>query len=833
MIKKLMKRTISLVLALLMVLSIWPMSALATEAPDPTGEQGGDTPTPISDPTVYTHSGDPFSAMGVYHFTQLVDDGDANNGTTPTILSYNGEGRQWYNGVNECITFSYPGKTETQTVYLAVHSDQSLSTEGATLTELGVWAKPFTNPEGEQEFEHLKLYSLSAAKPQNGFEAKINATRSWTEMNEGVSTPRSESFTYIFDYAPVYTSDGEPKWERGVGFFTSFDTTTGFSKDNTVSGYEDGAMVSCYFGESKTIYMTCNKSIEVTGATLTEIGKWQFADNETWPVFSMTVTNFENKEFLEYDIACGNDQPFKLKFVFEEKIVANPSNKVPEDAVLASEDGISYDFVPIGNTGYYVTPIFDMGGSLVEMGESRGPVFESGWHEDYIAVGLYKKIEGSEKLELLYGNELATVKNNFETLTMEVFWLDDGNPRPEMPRVKPLTDAPDPCAALYGFNYLTQGDWIFKVTGTYDDGVTKTDITAYGKSIRRLTDVYGIDMLSNETVAGINEKILGLVEYWKTTEEAAQGKELSIVINLPAEEIHGYFEVPADVGEVTFFGKTDANHNILTILNGGIVSNSTISKACDIQFRGAGKNVPTVTADDGTTYPNSAMAGFAGGSVLHCSLTDYYYAIYRQGGNIGAADDENVDGTGSFFYNNHVGIMNDIDDPDYIWGQPWIRNTVMVNNDIDIHLKDIADSPYGVGYEFISCIIVRDDNNNSIRNTMGTTEYLPLLTFAGSHHNYKEPKVDGNVSIPPYYGLSEKGKDALITNFNPAAMLANPCYDPDWVEDVRLFPKNWKCPVEGDEDLYKVPVSQVDSDGMTIGMMDGEEVCANIKLKKN
>ena len=93
--------------------------------------------------------------------------------------------------------------------------------------------------------------------------------------------------------------------------------------------------------------------------------------------------------------------------------------------------------------------------------------------------------------------------------------------------------------------------------------------------------------------------------------------------------------------------------------------------------------------------------------------------------------------------------------------------------------------------------------------------------------------MDGNVSIAPYYGLSEEGKDALITNFNAAAMLANPCYDPDWIEDVRLFPKNWKCPVEGDEDLYKVPANQVDETGMTIGMMDGEEICANIKMKQN
>ena len=117
---------------------------------------------------------------------------------------------------------------------------------------------------------------------------------------------------------------------------------------------------------------------------------------------------------------------------------------------------------------------------------------------------------------------------------------------------------------------------------------------------------------------------------------------------------------------------------------------------------------------------------------------------------------------------------------------------------------------------------------------------MPNGTFYNTADNNgnKDPNLagNGNISIAPYYTLSDDGLTALVTNQDAtvAAMLKNPAYHEYWINrNEKLFPKNWKCPVKGDDKgTYDIPAAQVDSEGMTIGMMDGENICANIKLSQ-
>jgi hypothetical protein len=258
---------------------------------------------------------------------------------------------------------------------------------------------------------------------------------------------------------------------------------------------------------------------------------------------------------------------------------------------------------------------------------------------------------------------------------------------------------------------------------------------------------------------------------------------------------------------------------------------------------GAGRNADEW--DNG--QENKAFYGKAGGGVYHCSFIGYACAIEMNGGVIGVGGNTDHDGipvgdTGCFFYNNEVAIKVNIPNGSDFLGDSQYWKMVMVNNGTDFDFEDVGD---GSGYwvDINSAIFVRNDNNNSIHNTGGRTFFMPNCAFYNTkndtNNGNKDPKVDGNVSIAPYYTLTDAGKQALITDLatpaNVKEMLENPIYKEEWISAERLFPKNWKCPVEGNKNLYVVSPDQVDNDeGMTIGMMDGgDDICANIKLKKD
>lgn len=544
---------------------------------------------------------------------------------------------------------------------------------------------------------------------------------------------------------------------------------------------------------------------------------------------------------------------------FEDVAQSDSRLEVKEDELTTEKE--HYGPVPIGDTGYFIAPVGVTNDRINPMG--GGYMM---FHGDYPvvtarAVGLYKLAPDGVNLELLVGEELKAVVARFNgTLKMDVSQIaEDNDAGIQYPTTLDITESRDPVyykllvkpneyplAKLYKFSKYSAAAWCFTVTGTYThlDGTTE-NIVAYGRDEYRLEALNNIKILEQENGKKTVEKVNEWLQNYADTNKD-NNNYLVLQMELPAAVLEGYIEIPERVDEVIFRGSVNFDehsenaYEIGTVLKGGIITHNEGMWVSGVRFEGSGRGTGT------KENPNIGIRGTAGGEITHCSFTGYDCAVEMNRYAIGVSgmytsENHIIDGTGSFFYDNDVAYRQNI--TTISGGDSSIRNTVMLGNGIDIEFAKIEkDGGWGASIE--DTIFMRNGNQNSIHNTSGRTYYLPYGAFYNAHNEgnngKQDPKVDGNVSIVPYFALNSEHsahKDKLLPLLSGNtdainAMLVNPAYYEDWVAPERLFPKNWKCPVEGDEDLYKVPADQVEETGMTIGMMAGEDVCANIKLKK-
>lgn len=603
------------------------------------------------------------------------------------------------------------------------------------------------------------------------------------------------------------------------------------------------------------------------------------ADGYAWPEGFAIVENSDNR-LATYIIPAdtyGTDRitiMVKLRTgetTWEDRSWELGLTEAERHTEVVGSDGLTTDDkpyrpMPIGDTGYYIAPIGYLYGEIRALGGGWQSFHEDGRIESAIAVGFWKMGADGVTLELLEGEELAAVSGKFNksgttetTLKMSIKLAADSNAEntryPSERKISPTNDteyhsvfvSPNayPLAKIYQFNKNSAGAWIYEVTGTYTDGEKRFDVTAYGRDEKRTEkqDYVNIPAQSTpeETVAYINNF---LQQYEGSNSEY---KAIHLGINLPAGELKGYIEVPKKNYNVFFNGAMDANGNLLTTLEGGIFASNADTRATNVRFVGAGrdeKDWSKAETWNGSKLPNKAFYGEAGGGVYHCSFIGYDCAIEMNGGVIGAGGNTDHDGvpvgdTGCFFYNNEVAIKVNIPNGSDFMGDSQYWKMVMVNNGTDFDFEDVGD---GSGYwvNISRTIFVRNDNKNSIHNTGGRTFFMPLNTFyntkSDSNNGNNDPKVDGNVSIAPYYTLSDVGKQALVTDLDVEAMLANPTYKEEWIVQERLFPRSWICPANPNKELYSVDSDNITEDEMTIDIIDNADDDAyvgTIKLKKD
>lgn len=543
---------------------------------------------------------------------------------------------------------------------------------------------------------------------------------------------------------------------------------------------------------------------------------------------------------------------------------AERHNTVVAETELTTDDK-PYGPVPIGDTGYFIAPVGALYGKIRDLGGGYVSFPEDGQIESAVAVGFWKMGADGVTYELLEGEELAAVSAKFNkpgttktTLEMSIKLAAKSNTEnTEYPfdrKISPTNDVDYhklfvspyayPLAKIYQFNKNSRGVWIYEVTGTYTDGEKTFDVTAYGRDEKRTEKQDYVQIpaqsTSEATVAYINNF---LKEYEGSDSEY---NAIHLGITLPAGKLRGYIEVPAKNYNVFFYGTVGDDGKIRTTLEGGIFAKNADTRASNVRFVGAGRGEKDWSKAEnwnGSKLPNKAIYGKAGGGAAHCSFTGYECAIEMNGGVIGAGGNTDYDGfpvgdTGCFFYNNEVAIKVNIPNGANFMGDSQYWKMVMVNNGTDFDFEDVGD---GSGYwvDIGRSVFVRNDNKNSIHNTGGRTFFMPNCAFYNTENDKnngnKDPKVDGNVSIAPYYTLTEAGKQALVTNLNVEAMLENPIYKAEWISTERLFPRSWICPANPDKNLYSVPADNITSEPMNIDIVDNKSdaYVGTIKLKKD
>lgn len=238
-----LKRITALVLALVMTLSLLPMTVWAAEGEEP-----------------FTGSTDR-GAAGVFLFTEL----DTNENTIGCSENVRQDGR----------TITVPCvPTAPEVVYLAVNEHEGLKVEGTLQTNpVGTWQTPATDEAGKEFTMTCNVYKLPVPKE----------TEKYTIVRSDVGgTEDRESFSLVFDFTPVYSSSSHYLAD-GLYVFTgtSAATPTDLICNNSVvshNGYKGGLdiTVSCYNTSTapQKVYLGAPEWETFTMSGATKVGKW-------------------------------------------------------------------------------------------------------------------------------------------------------------------------------------------------------------------------------------------------------------------------------------------------------------------------------------------------------------------------------------------------------------------------------------------------------------------------------------------------------------------------------------------------------------------------------
>lgn len=263
-----LKRITALVLALVMTLSLLPMTAWAEETP-------------------VTFTGTAACGQaGVFLFSGI---DPANN----KLIAGNA-----ITGGPDGVTVNCTGET-MKTIFLAANQYDTLSVSNATLNQENcVWLAEV--PEGSMT---CKVYALNVNKPASGNTVEYTVTRSWE--NNGT---QSQSFTLTFDFSPVFTGNCACG-QAGVFFFGSCDfENSELVGGNAIMGSYEGVTVACAGQESKTIFLVANQhdELSVSNATLSDVdGVWydETPDGRLpCNIYELTVDKPESGSVVEFTV---------------------------------------------------------------------------------------------------------------------------------------------------------------------------------------------------------------------------------------------------------------------------------------------------------------------------------------------------------------------------------------------------------------------------------------------------------------------------------------------------------------------------------------------------
>lgn len=186
--------------------------------------------------------------------------------------------------------------------------------------------------------------------------------------------------------------------------------------------------------------------------------------------------------------------------------------------------------------------------------------------------------------------------------------------------------------------------------------------------------------LEGNNIEGINQQIRDAIG--NGSGQAGNGLyDGMITFILPSGELKGQIVIPKTDYMITVYGKVLENGSITTTLRGGIrFDNDNTNHVGYIHFIGAGKD--KIWANEEKTILNQAISGIGQGAPENCVFEEYDIAIH-------SSTRLSWGSQNSIYLNNNVAICQNSTNG----GQPFMRNNWFVGNAIAVMLKEVP----GVG----------------------------------------------------------------------------------------------------------------------------------------
>ncbi len=293
-----MKRALSVLLCLILVIGCFPLTALADDTKlDDGGETGinltttvpGLSSITVTPPTKTEYStGDSLDTAGMV-VTANYTDNTTRDVTQAATLSGFDSSAAW----QVTVTVSYTEKDVTKTATFTV----TILEPAATTYTISVSADPSEGGTVTGSGEYAENASVTVTAVANSGYSFVK----WTENGEQVSTDASYTFTATADRTLVavfeeneviYTVTVEPG--DGTGEFFTVQSTTILSRSDMLAGNYDQSKGCFYLENDGEVYYCLPGSCSFTAPTGKEFDCWKLIDGRTFRVGTFNMVGMGN-----------------------------------------------------------------------------------------------------------------------------------------------------------------------------------------------------------------------------------------------------------------------------------------------------------------------------------------------------------------------------------------------------------------------------------------------------------------------------------------------------------------------------------------------------------
>lgn len=477
--------------------------------------------------------------------------------------------------------------------------------------------------------------------------------------------------------------------------------------------------------------ITSGENLKWDDTVITELNPT--ADNDLWRIVLAEPTGKQATGYIEYTDGERHKSRVNITCIrsYGDEVTGEVI-KQDSDEYAEISDNLVTSFLWNGKIYYLGTAEYQKNlGDVGPFGQDeRGVIREDGTYYDmFFAPRVFEYIEDDYKL---CENIRKEIENAGYIFKLELLPTDHGCEY--YPVTIPVSlENYDPTTGstvteTWEQHLVTEksvGSWIYKVSIV--KGNDETDILAENMSMASyLPNVYTYVPVTGNTGETISNSIkAGIKEHWDKLDEGI--KELVetgrrndfVVFQLPSGEINGQIEIPDTLSLVTLRGAGFEDDLISTTIRGGVKLGDVSCNIDGVHFIGDGTTNEYLA--DGVTR-NSAIYGKGQGVYNGCIFENYYCAIHSSEDCAPAWG-----GWSSVFYKNGTALHLDTD----LGGNLEMVDNWFVGNSTAILMDDALEEIY-----FLQARQNRFVNNDyDLVNNSGRTMWMSQNFF---YHDYDE-----------------------------------------------------------------------------------------------